>query len=50
MKNAGWQPMDEKDLPLLLPDVAEYEPTEDGESPLANITDWVNTTCPKCRR
>ena len=44
----GWVPMDEKDLPLLLPDVAEYEPTEDGESPLANITDWVNTTCPKC--
>jgi len=44
----GWVPMDEKDLPLLLPDVAEYEPTEDGESPLANITDWVNTTCPHC--
>ncbi len=44
----GWVPMDEKDLPLLLPDVAEYEPTETGESPLAKITDWVNTTCPKC--
>ncbi len=44
----GWVPMDEKDLPLLLPDVAEYEPTDDGESPLAKITDWVNTTCPKC--
>ena len=40
--------MDEKDLPLLLPDVAEYEPTDTGESPLAKITDWVNTTCPKC--
>ncbi len=47
-EKCGWQPMDEKDLPLLLPDVAEYEPTEDGESPLANITDWVNTTCPCC--
>ncbi len=44
----GWVPMDEKDLPLLLPDVAEYEPTDDGESPLAKITDWVNTTCPCC--
>ncbi len=44
----GWQPLDEKDLPLVLPDVAEYEPTENGESPLANIADWVNTTCPKC--
>lgn len=44
----GWVPMDEKDLPLLLPDVAEYEPTENGESPLAKITDWVNTKCPKC--
>ena len=44
----GWVPMKEEDLPLLLPDVAEYEPTENGESPLANITDWVNTTCPCC--
>ena len=44
----GWVPLDEKDLPLVLPDVAEYEPTDDGESPLAKITDWVNTTCPKC--
>ena len=47
-EKCGWVPMDEKDLPLLLPDVAEYEPTEDGESPLANITDWVITRCPKC--
>ncbi len=46
--NCGWVPMDEKDLPLLLPDVAEYEPTDNGESPLAKITNWVNTTCPKC--
>ena len=44
----GWVPMDEKDLPLVLPDVAEYEPTDDGESPLAKITDWVNCKCPKC--
>ncbi len=47
-EKCGWQPMKEEDLPLLLPDVAEYEPTEDGESPLANITDWVNTRCPHC--
>lgn len=38
----------EKDLPLLLPDVESYQPTGTGESPLADITDWVNTTCPKC--
>ncbi len=44
----GWVPLKEEDLPLLLPDVAEYEPTDNGESPLAKITDWVNTTCPKC--
>jgi len=44
----GWQPVPEADLPVLLPDVAEYEPTDDGESPLAKITEWVNTTCPKC--
>ena len=47
-EKCGWQPMNEQDLPLLLPDVVEYEPTENGESPLANITDWVNTTCPCC--
>lgn len=44
----GWVPMNEDELPLLLPDVAEYEPTDDGESPLAKITDWVNCKCPKC--
>ncbi len=44
----GWVPMNENDLPLLLPDVAEYEPTDNGESPLAKISDWVNTTCPHC--
>ena len=47
-EHCGWVPMNEADLPLLLPDVAEYEPTDNGESPLAKITDWVNTTCPKC--
>ena len=44
----GWVPMNESDLPLLLPDIAEYEPTDTGESPLAKITEWVNTTCPCC--
>ncbi|MFV0249613.1 MAG: leucine--tRNA ligase [Bacilli bacterium] len=47
-EHCGWVPVKESDLPVVLPDVAEYEPTEDGESPLANITKWVNTTCPKC--
>ena len=47
-ENCGWVPMNEEDLPLLLPDVAEYEPTDNGESPLAKIDEWVNTTCPKC--
>ena len=44
----GTVPLDESDLPLELPDVESYEPTDDGESPLAPITDWVNTTCPCC--
>ena len=44
----GWVPMNEEDLPLLLPDIAEYEPTEDGQSPLAKIEDWVKCKCPKC--
>ena len=47
-EKCGWQPMKEEDLPLVLPDVTEYEPTDTGESPLAKITDWVNTTCPCC--
>ena len=47
-EKCGWQPMKEEDLPLVLPDVAEYEPTDTGESPLAKITEWVNTTCPCC--
>ncbi len=44
----GYVPVPEKDLPVVLPDVAKYEPTENGESPLAGIEEWVNTTCPKC--
>lgn len=44
----GMVPLDESELPLRLPMVESYEPTETGESPLAKITDWVNTTCPKC--
>ncbi|HWS43611.1 MAG TPA: leucine--tRNA ligase [Pseudoflavonifractor sp.] len=44
----GWVPMDEHALPLLLPDVESYEPTDTGESPLSKMTDWVSTTCPRC--
>lgn len=44
----GWVPVPDKDLPVLLPDVQSYEPTDDGESPLANIEDWVNVKCPCC--
>ncbi len=44
----GWVPLPEEQLPLLLPDVDSYEPTDNGESPLAKMTDWVNTTCPHC--
>ncbi len=44
----GYVPIDEKDLPLLLPEVESYMPTDNGESPLAAMTDWVNTTCPCC--
>ena len=44
----GWVPVPENELPVMLPDVANYEPTDDGESPLAKITDWVNCKCPKC--
>jgi len=45
----GWQPVSEKNLPVELPEVEKYQPTDTGESPLANITEWVNTTCPKCK-
>jgi len=44
----GWVPLPESDLPLRLPEVASYEPTENGESPLAAMEDWVKTTCPHC--
>jgi len=47
-EKCGWVPVPESELPVMLPDVAEYEPTDDGESPLAKIDSWVNTTCPKC--
>ncbi|MBQ4110363.1 MAG: leucine--tRNA ligase [Clostridia bacterium] len=47
-EHCGYVPVDEKELPLKLPDIDSYEPTENGESPLANIDEWVNTTCPKC--
>ena len=44
----GYVPVDESELPLLLPEVESYMPTDNGESPLAAMTDWVNTTCPCC--
>ena len=44
----GWVPLPEEQLPLLLPDVDSYEPTDTGESPLSKMTDWVSTTCPHC--
>jgi len=47
-EECGWVPLPESELPLVLPEVEFYEPTETGESPLAKITDWVNTTCPAC--
>ncbi len=47
-EKCGYVPLPESELPLKLPMVESYEPTESGESPLAPITDWVNTTCPKC--
>ena len=47
-EKCGWVPLDEKDLPLKLPDVKEFLPGEDGESPLAKLTSWINTTCPHC--
>lgn len=47
-EDCGWVPVPEEELPVLLPDVAEYEPTDDGESPLANIESWVNAPCPRC--
>lgn len=47
-EKCGYVPLDESELPLTLPNVESYEPTDTGESPLAKMTDWVNTTCPCC--
>ena len=47
-EKCGYVPLPESELPLMLPNVDSYEPTDNGESPLAKITDWVNTTCPHC--
>jgi len=47
-EKCGWVPVDEKDLPVVLPEVEKYEPTDTGDSPLAQMRDWVNTTCPSC--
>ena len=47
-EKCGWVPVPEDQLPLLLPEVESYEPTDDGESPISKMTDWVNTTCPCC--
>ena len=44
----GWVPVPEDQLPVTLPDIQDYEPGENGESPLSKLTDWVNTTCPHC--
>lgn len=47
-EKCGWVPVPESELPLMQPYMEDYRPTEDGESPLARATDWVNTTCPRC--
>ena len=47
-EKCGWVALPEEQLPLVLPQVESYEPTDDGESPLSKMTDWVNTTCPCC--
>ena len=47
-EKCGWVAIPESELPLVLPQVESYEPTDDGESPLSKMTDWVNTTCPCC--
>ena len=47
-EKCGWVPLPEDQLPLTLPEVEAYEPTDTGESPLSKIEDWVNTTCPQC--
>ncbi len=47
-EKCGWVPLDEKDLPLTLPEIEDFEPGENGESPLAKQTEWMKTTCPHC--
>ena len=47
-EKCGWVPVPEEQLPVVLPQVESYEPTDDGESPLSKMADWVNTTCPCC--
>lgn len=47
-EKCGWVPLPEEALPLVLPPLADFEPTGDGESPLSRLSDWVNTTCPHC--
>lgn len=48
-EKCGWVPVPEEELPVVLPEVESYEPTDTGESPLANMDEWVNTKCPKCQ-
>lgn len=47
-EKCGWVPVPESELPVILPDVPSYEPTDNGESPLSTVEEWVNTTCPTC--
>ena len=47
-EKCGWVPLPENELPLRLPDVKSYETTDNGESPLAHMDEWVNTSCPHC--
>ena len=47
-EHCGWQPIPETELPLKLPEIEDYEPGENGESPLSKLTDWINTSCPHC--
>ena len=47
-EKCGWQPIPESELPLTLPEVPDYHPNDEGESPLSKAGDWLNTTCPKC--
>ena len=47
-EKCGWVPLPEESLPLVLPDIEDYEPSENGESPLAKLDSWIHTTCPHC--